>query len=543
MSEAVAQPSHLAISDSDKQKLFWASFLALLAAGMGFAFRVMVLNIWEGEFSISSKEAGQLFGASLWPIAVMMILFSLLIDKIGYKISMFIAFFCQAVSVFLTISASDFNAMWYACFIGGLGHGVIEACINPLCASIYRDQKTKMLNILHAAWPAGLAVGGIIYLVMFQSADETWATTETMFWFLLVPVVAYTVMFFMCKQFPQDERVDNNVSMKEMLEEFGGLGAFLAITFITYEFSNQIGFFNDDNRLFMSLLTGIVGGVAFGFAVKSLGKWIFFFLCVIMIPLATAEIATDGWIKKLMIPTLGDYAGWALVLSASIMMVLRFFAGVPLKFMSPVGLLLLSSVFSIIGLFALSVAVGGWVWIAFVFYAVGQTFYWGTMLGLVSEQYPKGGAMTINTVSAMGLLTVGIFGNPFLGSVQDSYDTQAIIKHQAPLVEKIKEEKRTYKDDGKDKLIYRTEELFGVQYAYINKDVFLTQEIKAEELPALKEELNKTARSTLRMAAVLPLIMAIAFILLLIYYRARGGYKPVNLAGNAVKPEEGELGF
>ena len=52
---------------------------------------------------------------------------------------------------------------------------------------------------------------------------------------------------------------------------------------------------------------------------------------------------------------------------------------------------------------------------------VGQTFYWPTVLGFVAEQFPKGGAMTLNTVSAMGLLTVGIFGFPFLGAVQDSY--------------------------------------------------------------------------------------------------------------------------
>ena len=56
---------------------------------------------------------------------------------------------------------------------------------------------------------------------------------------------------------------------------------------------------------------------------------------------------------------------------------------------------------------------------AFVLYAIGQTFYWPTVLGFVSEQFPKGGAMTLNTVSAMGLLTVGIFGFPFLGAAQD----------------------------------------------------------------------------------------------------------------------------
>ena len=102
----------------------------------------------------------------------------------------------------------------------------------------------------------------------------------------------------------------------------------------------------------------------------------FFFLCLIMIPLATAEIATDGWIRNLMAPVMGDdMAGWALVGSAFIMMTLRFFSGIPLKIAKgPLGLLLISSIFSIIGLFALSYASGAMFFVAFVFYAVGQTY-------------------------------------------------------------------------------------------------------------------------------------------------------------------------
>ncbi len=84
-----------------------------------------------------------------------------------------------------------------------------------------------------------------------------------------------------------------------------------------------------------------------------------------MIPLATAEIATDGWIQNLMKPTMGDYAGWALVFSAGIMMILRFFAGIPLKYTGPLGLLLISSIFSIIGLFTLSYVSGVAVLLAF----------------------------------------------------------------------------------------------------------------------------------------------------------------------------------
>lgn len=52
------------ISETDKSLIFWASFLSLLAAGVGFAFRVMVLGDWQSEFSLTGQEVGRIFGAS-----------------------------------------------------------------------------------------------------------------------------------------------------------------------------------------------------------------------------------------------------------------------------------------------------------------------------------------------------------------------------------------------------------------------------------------------------------------------------------------------
>ena len=163
--------STLNLTESDKSKLFWASFLALTAAGVGFVFRVMIPQMWADTFQVTLADVGVLTGAALWPIAVTMILFSLLVDKIGYKISMFFAFALQTASVVLTYIATDFNTMWWACFCAGLGHGVVEACINPLCASIYRNDKSKMLNILHASWPAGIVLGGVFYLLLIDTVN------------------------------------------------------------------------------------------------------------------------------------------------------------------------------------------------------------------------------------------------------------------------------------------------------------------------------------------------------------------------------------
>ncbi len=532
-------------TNKEKQVLLWASFFSLLAAGVGFVFRAMVPALWAKEFGVDDSQVGVLFGAGLWPIAICMIAFSFIVDKIGYKASMFFAFFFQALSIVLTFTAGSFNAMWWACICAGVGHGVVEAVINPLCCSIFRDEKTKAMNILHAAWPAGLMLGGAVFLSLYTEAD-TWKGAKSAWIIMALPVLAYGVMFFLCKKFPVDERVEVGVPMSEMLKEFGGLGAFLAATFIFYEVFSQFGWFGGGQytRLGVSFGVGALIGAAFGLAVKSKGHWMFFFLCVLMVPLATAEIATDGWIQNLMKPTMGKYAGWALVFSATIMMILRFASGIPLKLTgSPLGLLLLSSVFSIIGLFWLSVASGFLVMFAFVFYAVGQTYYWPSILGFTSERYPKGGALTLNTVSAMGLLTVGIFGFPFLGAVQDHYNFKAAAEAEPALVAKIKTENRTTPGaDGTAKPIHENRNLFGVPYETLVISAVLAQpELTKEGKDALDANFAQTGRKTLRVASVLPISMAIGYLLMLLWLKAHGGYKKIVLS-EAAAPQGAAAG-
>lgn len=47
-------------------------------------------------------------------------------------------------------------------------------------------------------------------------------------------------------------------------------------------------------------------------------------------------------------------------------------------------------------------------------YALGKTFFWPTMLGVAAERFPKGGALTLNAIGGMGMLSVGVIGAVFL---------------------------------------------------------------------------------------------------------------------------------
>lgn len=498
------------LTEKDKKIIFWASFLSLAAAGFGFSYRVMVLGAWGEEFGLTGQQIGNIFGASLWPIAITMILGSLVIDAIGHKVGLYGAFVLQFVSIILVSMAGSAEQLYWASFCAGLGHGLVEAVINPVCASIYPKDKTKMLAILHAAWPAGLVGGGT--LMLLPGLDSLhWK--QSCYW-MMIPVVAYGIMGLKTK-FPVDERVAAKVPYRDMLKEVGFLGAFLASFLMFYELYRIITKSEPANLLWISVGVGVLIGGAFGAYTRSLGKVLYFFLCVLMIPLATTELGTDAWIKELMTPTMGVYAGWAIVLSAFIMMILRFQAGLLTSRFSPPTILVISSFFSLAGLFVLSYTSGAMVIIAFVLYAVGQTFYWPTVLGFASEQYPRGGALTLNTVSAIGLLSVGIIGTPIMGAFNDNHVTNNVKELDSAIYEEAKM-------DGT---------FFGATYGSIDRNKAKELAEAADKADEYGAALNQASRQSLRTTALaFPLVMFVCFGAIAMWFKSQGGYKPIELS-------------
>ena len=422
---------------------------------------------------------------------------------------MYAAFILQTLSGILTFTAKTPDALYWACICAGLGHGIVEAVINPVCSTIYPTQKSKMLNILHAAWPAGLVAGGVLMLTPGLS-DLSWQVKGL---WIIIPTIAYGILFLK-PQFPEDERVQAKVPYADMLKEVGFLGASLASFLLFYEIY-RVFVGESPNLIWISLGFGAVVGLAFGAYTKSLGKPLYFILLLLMIPLATTELGTDAWIRQLMIPTMGEaQAGWAIVLSAFIMMFLRFQAGHLTTRFSPPTILVISSFFSLMGLIALSVSTGYLVFGAFVLYAIGQTFYWPTVLGFTAERYPRGGALTLNMVTAVGLLSVGIIGTPIIGAFNDNHTKNNVREISTEVYE-------VAKTDGS---------FFGATYESINVET--AGEAAAEA--GIEEEFDgavmAASRQSLRSVAyAFPLVMLICFGAIAIYFRVTGGYRPITL--------------
>ena len=509
------------LSARNRTLLFWASFLALTAAGFGFAFRVAMGGAYGREFGLTQQEVGEVFGASLWPIAITMIGFSLIVDRTGYKLPMYAALALQVISGVGTFFADSYGALYAFAFCAGLGHGIVEAVINPICAAVYPKQKTKWLTYLHAAWPAGLGLGTLIILGT-QSLAGGWRVHAL---WIIAPAVAYALMYRRCR-FPVDERVQAGVPYIAMLRQVGFLGATLASFLLIYEVGNQADnltqWTKPDNWSTISLIAGISVGIVYGLSVRAMGKPLFFLLCLLMIPVATAELGTDGWIKGLMTPVLENLEinpALALVFSAFIMLFFRVFAGGILKIFNPPTLLCLSGVFSAIGLYWLAGATGVAIFVAFVLYAIGQSYYWPCMLGFVSERFPQGGALTLNTVSAIGLLSAGIIGGPILGAAFDK-SIHATVVEEAPDFAEATASPGSF--------MWLTHEKIDPAQA-VRFIAALPVAEKAPTQAIYDQSTVRAGRDVLVYAARFPAILVVVFGMIVIYFRRRGGYKPIDL--------------
>jgi nitrate/nitrite transporter NarK len=196
------------------------------------------------------------------------------------------------------------------------------------------------------------------------------------------------------------------------------------------------------------------------------------------------------------------------------MLVLRFYAGPIVHRISPLGLLTICAAMVTIGLLWLAYAgaAPAMVFLAATFYGCGKTFFWPTTLGIVSEQFPKGGALTLSAVAGVGMISVGVLGNPLLGTIQDHFLDKTLARQDPALHAKIAE-------PAKSK--------YGLTYQPLDETkVAALPEAEKAEVENVRTENNQ---ATLAKVAILPAIMIFCYGGLLLYFRSRGGYRQVYM--------------
>src|SRR5262245_9996881 len=330
---------------------------------------------------------------------------------------------------------------------------------------------------------------------------------------ILIPVITYIVML-LPRTFPPSERVAAGVTYREMLAEAGFISALVVAFMMISELA----------RVFewgAGLKWGLMAALTIGYGVwsRSAGKPLFIVMILVRIPLAITELGTDSWITEILTPAMTDLglnAGWVLVYAMALVLVLRLFAGPLVHKFSPLGLLAISALVAVAGLLLLSKSEGAAaIVVAATVYSFGKAFFWPTSLGVVSEQSPKGGAITMNVVAGIGMLGAGVIGGPLIGQVLDrqmvhgvaAYDAQ----HNTQLVQELKTDHT------------------GIFGDYTAIDPSKRAALAGDSKAAVDAADRESKHDALRTIAILPGIMFLVYLGLILYFRGRGGYKPVVL--------------
>ncbi|HET6898564.1 MAG TPA: MFS transporter, partial [Vicinamibacteria bacterium] len=152
---------HAPLPEARRRRLFVASCMALIATAVTFAIRGDILGDLGAAFSLSNEDLGKAAGAWAYGFTLSIFIGGQLVDLLGMKRIALCAFLMHVLGVGLTIFATGFWMLFAGTLAVGLGNGLVEAFVNPLTATIYPDQKTEKLNLLHVWFPGGIVIGGL----------------------------------------------------------------------------------------------------------------------------------------------------------------------------------------------------------------------------------------------------------------------------------------------------------------------------------------------------------------------------------------------
>jgi MFS family permease len=507
-------------------RLLWAGFMAILAAGVGFAVRGGIFDNWGAEFGFTATQLGAIGGAGFTGFCFGIIIGGVICDKIGYGKLVVAAFALHVLSFVVTMMATTpanaYQMLTIGMFIFAFANGTLEAVANPLVATLYPNNRTHYLNILHASWPAGMILGVVAGWFLDDMLKVHWKIQLALY---LVPTAIYGLMF-LGQHFPKSEASQKGASLGDMFKDVGILGALVVCYLLSLFFAGNLG-------LPTAVAYGIAGAllVVVGVMTKfSIGSLLLFFLFIAHAMVGAVELGTDGWIQNITGNLFDSQQGKALFLwTSAIMFSLRFCAHFIEKVLkiSPVGLLFICAVLAVVGLqLSSSMETFGMALLALGIYAVGKTFFWPTMLAVASDRFPRTGAVAISIMGGIGMLSAGLIGGPGLGYAKDRFSAETLKSADAATYETVKAEK-----PSKFLTFEPVQAIDGTKLADAQK---VDKEKRTPAQKTIVESSITGDRKTLKADAFIPATMALIYLLMLLYFKMIGGYKAVHI----VEPEK-----
>ncbi len=345
-----------------RSQLFVASCLALLVTSLSFGIRAGIMDNLGAQFNLDKAQLATITATAFWGFPLAVIIGGFVVDVIGMKRLLIVAFVLHIAGIFLTVFAGGYWSLFISTLCIGLANGTVEAACNPLVATIYADDKTTKLNHFHLWFPGGIFLGTLL-VYFLNKAGVGWQVQVGL---MAIPTLIYGFLFSKLS-FPVTERVASGVSASEM---------------------------------YRALLNPL-------------------FLCMIILMFGTAitELFTGQWIDVLL-KNVSDNAILLLTIETGIMVIGRGFAGPVVHRFSPTGVLLMSAILSALGLYLLGHSSGNMLFVGAIIFGMGVCYFWPTMLGFVSENLPKTGAVGMNLMGGAGMFAVSVY-TIFMGGYYD----------------------------------------------------------------------------------------------------------------------------
>lgn len=505
------------------RRLLWAGFMAILAAGVGFALRGGILDNWGKEFGFTATQLGAIGGAGFTGFTFGIILGGVVCDAFGYGRLVVAAFALHVLSAVVTLGATTpdnaYRMLILGMFLFAFANGTLEAVANPLVATLYPHNRTHFLNLLHASWPAGLILGALAGWVLDDRLQLDWRYQITLY---LVPTAAYGLMF-LGQHMPRSEASEKGTRLADMFRDVGLLGAAVVCWLLALFFEGSLG-------LSQTASYGLAGALLLlvGFMTRfALGSVLLFLLFVAHALVGTVELGTDSWIQNITGNLFTSEQGRALFLwTSAIMFLLRFcanFIETRLR-LSPIGLLLTCSVAAAVGLqMASGMQSFGMALVALGVYSVGKTFFWPTMLAVASDRFPRTGAVAISIMGGIGMLSAGLIGGPGLGYGKDRFAADALQATNPAVYSEVKT-----KDPSKFLIFAPVNAIDGKKLAEAKE---AKQRTPAQQAVVSADQTGD--RKTLKADSFIPAAMALIYLAMLLYFKGIGGYKAVHLEGTS----------
>lgn len=356
------------MSTIQREQLFRASCLSLLVTALSFGIRAGILDKLGTDFQLDKAQLASITSAAFYGFPIAVIVGGFIVDIIGMKRLLVMAFIFHLAGIVLTIFAGGFWTLYISTLLVGLANGTVEAACNPLVASLYTDNKVTKLTHFHLWFPGGIVIGTLIVL-LFVKLGLSWQMQVGV---MLIPTVIYGYLFSKL-DFPVTERVASGVTTAGMY--------------------------------------------------KALLNPLFLFMFILMFGTAITELFTGQWIAVLL-KNVTQNALLLLALSNGVIVLGRAFAKPVLKAVTPQALLLVSAILAAAGLYMLGHFTGPAVFGGAIIFGMGVCFFWPTMLGFVNTNMPATGAIGLNLMGGAGMFAVSIY-TIFMGGFYDKIVAEA----------------------------------------------------------------------------------------------------------------------